>query len=1111
MKCSSILLSVLVSALSGGGVQTSAVAGHPALDAAGFDGGLVVRLDCRDAGTLVALSGEQDRLVHGLVKNRDRVQPIRQALVDKGLGGIATVAHWQGGALPYIDRSITLIIEPSGRSLTSQDEVARVLAPSGKVVKEIGGNWQVTYTQPWPETIDSWTHYMHSPDNNVVSQDFEAGDPQHLQWIGEPRWSRHHDHLASVNAMVTEKGKLFYIIDEGSKYSILMPPDWKLVCRDAFNGVKLWERPISRWWPHLFPLKSGPANLPRRLVAVDDEVYAPQTVFDDVAAYDAATGKLLRTYAGSGNAEELLVVGDTLVVLTNPTQPGVTPTVGSFGPELEQNTKIYAGNRPSKSPITDHFWVHIKSPLWLDSDRTIRVYDLKSGKKRWDYRTKVAPLTLASDGKKIYFNDSERIQAVDLEIGKQVFETEEMPITKEFMMSFFGATLVIHDDVILFAGGEKLHQAWAGWGLGKEQGQDTMHAFDANTGEKLWSAPHPYGGYQSPEDLIVAQGLVWVADTAVGGHEGTWKGHNVRTGKVEKEIPPTLKTRWFHHRCYRTKATERFIMPSRNGIELIDLENKEWQINHWVRSACLYGIMPANGLIYNAPHNCACHPMAKLYGFNALAPATPSRAMLDNPQHPVEEGTAYGEVISSQSSVISELDWPVYRGSNDRAGSVAKTVVTDLKRVWKIGLPGPASSENYAAASKITQPVIQGDLMVVASVNENSVYALSAGTGKEKWRYVAGGRVDSPPTLADGYCVFGSADGYVTALRAEDGALAWRFRAAPVDRRMFALEQLESVWRVYGSVLVHDGEVIFTAGRSMYLEGGALFFRIDLETGKLIHKKVMTMVGEDGRELQAPGGLSTPPALTDVLSMKDDLLYIRQLPVDMEGNRVKAGTPHLFAPYGFTDDEWFHRGYWCYGTVYSGGHGGYPQGHKVGPAGRMIVFDDQDVYAYGRERKYLHWTTELEYYLFAATRQDKCAPPSAKPEPKGKTKGKGKGQPKYSVERETQWSTKIPLAVRAMVKTGDVLYLAGPPDVLNEDIVFQEVHLASAEPVVAKQDAAYKGKLGSILYAVDAGSGERLASMALEEVPQFDGLIAANGKLYMSTTAGELICFKPAK
>ena len=43
----------------------------------------------------------------------------------------------------------------------------------------------------------------------------------------------------------------------------------------------------------------------------------------------------------------------------------------------------------------------------------------------------------------------------------------------------------------------------------------------------------------------------------------------------------------------------------------------------------------------------------------------------------------------------------------------------------------------------------------------------------------AGGRIDTPPTIADGLCLFGSHDGWVYCLRAADGRLAWRFRAAP--------------------------------------------------------------------------------------------------------------------------------------------------------------------------------------------------------------------------------------------------------------------------------------------------------------------------------------------
>ena len=41
-----------------------------------------------------------------------------------------------------------------------------------------------------------------------------------------------------------------------------------------------------------------------------------------------------------------------------------------------------------------------------------------------------------------------------------------------------------------------------------------------------------------------------------------------------------------------------------------------------------------------------------------------------------------------------------------------------------------------------------------------------------------------------------------TACGPPTAQLAWRFRAAPVDRRMMAYEQLESAWPVSGSVLV---------------------------------------------------------------------------------------------------------------------------------------------------------------------------------------------------------------------------------------------------------------------------------------------------------------------
>ena len=95
---------------------------------------------------------------------------------------------------------------------------------------------------------------------------------------------------------------------------------------------------------------------------------------------------------------------------------------------------------------------------------------------------------------------------------------------------------------------------------------------------------------------------------------------------MKKQFPPTVDTYWFHHRCYIAKATDRFLLPSRTGIEFVDFGTEQWDINHWVRGGCLYGVMPCNGLVYAPPHDCFCYPEAKLYGLNALSASIPPLA-----------------------------------------------------------------------------------------------------------------------------------------------------------------------------------------------------------------------------------------------------------------------------------------------------------------------------------------------------------------------------------------------------------------------------------------------------------------------------------------------------
>ena len=133
-----------------------------------------------------------------------------------------------------------------------------MLAPGGVAVTH---DARITLRKRWPKEIDEWTHYLHGPDNNAVAHDSLAGALFYAQWVGGPKWARHHNHLSSTMPMVSSGGRLFIIVDEGPTASLALPANWQLVARDAFNGVVLWKKPIGPWEGVLRAFRSGPVDL----------------------------------------------------------------------------------------------------------------------------------------------------------------------------------------------------------------------------------------------------------------------------------------------------------------------------------------------------------------------------------------------------------------------------------------------------------------------------------------------------------------------------------------------------------------------------------------------------------------------------------------------------------------------------------------------------------------------------------------------------------------------------------------------------------------------------------------------------------------------------------
>jgi outer membrane protein assembly factor BamB len=969
---------------------TPAQEAEQALQTAGATGGLVLQLGLDDPAFTTALRKNASYQVQALDTRADKVASVRAALVEAGQNGPIATEVYDGKLLPYIDNFINLVVARDLQG-TPMAEVLRVLIPGGTAVVWKDGTWTKT-VKPLNAGVDDWTHYYYNARGNAVSKDQEVGPPERLQWVGSPRWSRHHDRMSSVSAQVSAKGRLFYIMDEGSRISILLPPKWMLVARDGFNGTVLWKRPIQNWSNHMWPLKTGPTQLTRRLVAEGDRVYVANELEGPLQCLDAATGEVVQSYPETKGTEEILLERGTLYLLVNTG----SWSLNEYAPKQQQDQGRVA---------SEYEWDH--------SPRQLMAVDAGSGKTLWKQNVTCAPITLGTDGKRVVFFNGEGISCLDAATGAAQWTSKPQGVRKK-MAFHFGPRVLLHGDMVLYAGGDGIQRG-----------------LELKTGEQKWEGSHEKSGYQSPEDLIVAGGLVWNAGTTNGGQSGEFTGRNPLTGEVVKSFAPDVPkgTYWFHHRCYIAKATEKFIIPSRTGIEYVDLDKQHWDLNHWVRGACLYGVMPANGLTYAGPHNCACYPEAKLDGMNALASGSRSPHPTPKPDaERLQKGPAFSQPLTESDA--DATDWPTYRHDAARSGFSDQPLSDSLAPAWETALSGPLSA-----------PVIADGKVFIAQVDAHTLHALDHASGRKLWHYTAGARIDSPPTFWKGRVFFGGKDGWIYCLRAADGALVWRFQAAPNDRRHAAWEQVESVWPVHGSVLVENETVNAVAGRSVFLDGGLRFVRLDARTGK----KLAEMVYDDkdpetGEDFQnRHKSLQMPVGLNDILSSDGSHLYLRSQKITASGERIEIGPVsgsftaqagaqqgegrHLFAPMGFLDDSWFHRSYWVYGKNFAGGHGGYFQAGRFTPEGRILVHDKDNVYGFARESKYYRWTTTMEHQLFAASKDAPTVDPQAlaeaKPGPKGPAKNAPGNRPQQSPHvlfpSETLLVGKTPLTVEMWI------------------------------------------------------------------------------------------------
>jgi len=996
-------------------------------------GGFVLHLGCGDGALTAPLAADDRYVVHGMDGDAADVAKARMRIAEAGLEAQATVEHFSGDVLPFLDNLVNLVVTDDLGKI-SMKEIDRVLAPGGVAYVKNDDAWTRT-VKPRPQEIDHWTHYMHGPDGNAVATDALVGPPRRLQWLAGPAVARHHDVTASISAVVSDGPRIYYIIDEGPPSLMNFPPDWKLVARDAFNGVLLWKRPIPTWANYLRPFRSGPPQLPRRLVAVGGKVFATLGLDAPISILDAASGQPLRVLQETRGADEILAIGDVLLVVT-------------CDLEGRSDEAVRRGVPTAGSPRS----------LMAVSTETGGVLWKKSGTDT----ARLQPMTVAAAADCAVFQRGTEVVCVNVETGNKTWTFDHASLKPQtappkkparkrrrssFGASYFAPTIVIcEQDAVVLA---------------SDRGRLT--ALSLGRGKPLWSCPSP-PDFHAPADVFLADGLVWSGIFAT-------EGRDPQTGEVKRTIDISgLLTPGHHPRCYRNKATHRFVIADKRGMEYLDLTGKQHSRNNWVRGVCQYGVMPCNGMTYVPPNACCCYAGAILRGFTALLPHgnTPGKS-----SEVMEQGPAYG--VSSDAGAVTN-DWPTYRGDVLRSGSTAASPSISPSILWDAQIGG-----------KLTAPVVGGGRVFVASVNDRRITALDEKTGMRLWTFTAGGRVDTPPTLRHGTLLFGSNDGWVYCLSAMDGKLAWRFRAAPEDRRTMVDNQLESVWPVHGNVLIMDGVAYFAAGRSVYLDGGIWLYGVDAVTGKRMYD-TRVFVPHD----EAPTRTFTMAgARPDVLVSDGRYVYLQQIKFDTELNRQEELGRHLMTNSGLTDDTWFYRTFWRlgYGDAYDFPFSYIKHDLQV-PFGQLLVFDDETVCG-------------LQTFMSPG-----IVPSGAAPSSRGCLLFGDSNQP-FSPDEKTSpardypekvtrpktpvehgWTVKMPFQARAMLLAGNALFVGGWPDDGN----------------AAELHAARDGDEAGHLWIISRDSGQKIAERQLESSPVFDGMAAAGERLIVSLKNGKVVC-----
>lgn len=449
----------------------------------------------------------------------------------------------------------------------------------------------------------------------------------------------------------------------------------------------------------------------------------------------------------------------------------------------------------------------------------------------------------------------------------------------------------------------------------------------------------------------------------------------------------------------------------------------------------------------------------------------------------------------SLTSLGEAADWPTFLNGNARTGSTSETLELPLKPAWTykpsaapmMAWSGPTGRivEGHKLRDRVNyddafQVAVVGDRVYFGSSADHCVHCRDIKTGKELWKFFTGAAVRLAPTVANGKVYFGSDDGRAYCISADDGKLVWKLRAGPADEWLIARQQMISRWPVRTGVTVDKGIAYFGAG--VFPHEDIFLYAVDADNGRILWKRDNISESEAGRndlspqgylllsdsKLFVPSGRSLPAALD---RKTGKVLYKATASWRGNGGGVIGGTKALLAD----------------GQLYSGGAHhfvaieqatgkvgyGYFDGKQMAISGNDGYVATDSVIARIDRKKYAAMSRRrrgLESMVRSLSRKLRSA-----------------GKKADAIRKQL---AELRKQIQQMTKAG---------------VVWSRPSQLEGAIIVAG-NTVFAGGEGKVL-AIDAKTGKDVWSMKVDGSAR--GLAVAGGRLFVSTTTGNIYCFAP--